>query len=31
MIGGINPVATFPGQGTILFGDKTGLTNVKRI
>ena len=22
----INPVATFPGQGTILFGDKTGLT-----
>ena len=21
----INPVATFPGQGTILFGDKTGL------
>jgi len=23
----INPVATFPGQGTILFGDKTGLTS----
>ena len=22
----VNPVATFPGQGTILFGDKTGLT-----
>ena len=22
----INPVATFPGQGTVLFGDKTGLT-----
>ena len=22
----INPVATFPGQGTILFGDKTGLS-----
>ena len=22
----INPVSTFPGQGTILFGDKTGLT-----
>ena len=22
----INPVVTFPGQGTILFGDKTGLT-----
>ena len=22
----INPIATFPGQGTILFGDKTGLT-----
>jgi len=23
----INPVATFPGQGTILFGDKTGLSS----
>ena len=23
----VNPVATFPGQGTILFGDKTGLTS----
>ena len=23
----INPVATFPGQGTVLFGDKTGLTS----
>ena len=23
---GINPVATFPGQGTILFGDKTALS-----
>ena len=23
----INPVSTFPGQGTILFGDKTGLTS----
>lgn len=23
---GINPVVTFPGQGTILYGDKTGLT-----
>ena len=22
----VNPVATFPGQGTILFGDKTGLS-----
>ena len=22
----VNPVATFPGQGTVLFGDKTGLT-----
>jgi phage tail sheath protein FI len=22
----INPVCTFPGQGTVLFGDKTGLT-----
>ena len=22
----INPISTFPGQGTILFGDKTGLT-----
>ena len=22
----INPVVTFPGQGTVLFGDKTGLT-----
>ena len=22
----INPVATFPGQGTVLFGDKTGLS-----
>ena len=22
----INPVVTFPGQGTILFGDKTGLS-----
>jgi len=22
----INPVSTFPGQGTVLFGDKTGLT-----
>jgi phage tail sheath protein FI len=22
---GINPVVTFPGQGTVLFGDKTGL------
>ncbi len=35
----INPVVTFPGQGTILFGDKTGLsapsafdrTNVRRL
>ena len=23
----INPVATFPGQGTVLFGDKTGLSS----
>jgi phage tail sheath protein FI len=23
----VNPVATFPGQGTILFGDKTGLSS----
>ena len=23
----VNPVTTFPGQGTVLFGDKTGLTN----
>jgi len=23
----INPVSTFPGQGTVLFGDKTGLTS----
>ena len=23
----INPVATFPGQGSVLFGDKTGLTS----
>ena len=23
----VNPVATFPGQGTVLFGDKTGLTS----
>ena len=23
----VNPVTTFPGQGTILFGDKTGLSN----
>ena len=23
----INPVVTFPGQGTVLFGDKTGLTS----
>ena len=23
----INPVATFPGQGTVLFGDKTGLAS----
>ena len=23
----VNPVVTFPGQGTILFGDKTGLTS----
>ena len=23
----INPISTFPGQGTILFGDKTGLTS----
>jgi len=23
----INPVTTFPGQGTVLFGDKTGLKN----
>ena len=23
----INPVASFPGQGTVLFGDKTGLTS----
>lgn len=23
---GINPVVTFPGEGTILFGDRTGLT-----
>jgi phage tail sheath protein FI len=23
---GINPVATFPGQGTVLFGDKTALS-----
>jgi len=23
----INPVTTFPGQGTILYGDKTGLSN----
>ena len=23
----VNPVATFPGQGTVFFGDKTGLTN----
>ena len=22
----VNPVSTFPGQGTVLFGDKTGLT-----
>ena len=22
----VNPVATFPGQGTVLFGDKTGLS-----
>ena len=22
--GGVNPVVTFPGEGTILFGDKTG-------
>ena len=22
----INPVVTFPGQGTVLFGDKTGLS-----
>ena len=22
----VNPTATFPGQGTVLFGDKTGLT-----
>ena len=22
----VNPVVTFPGQGTVLFGDKTGLT-----
>ena len=22
----VNPVATFPGQGTVVFGDKTGLT-----
>ena len=23
----VNPVATFPGQGTVLFGDKTGLSS----
>jgi phage tail sheath protein FI len=23
----VNPVTTFPGQGTVLFGDKTGLNN----
>ena len=23
----VNPVSTFPGQGTVLFGDKTGLTS----
>jgi hypothetical protein len=23
---GVNPVVSFPGQGTVLFGDKTGLT-----
>ena len=23
----INPIVTFPGQGTVLFGDKTGLTS----
>jgi phage tail sheath protein FI len=23
----VNPVTTFPGQGTVLFGDKTGLSN----
>ena len=23
----VNPVTTFPGQGTVLFGDKTGLTS----
>ncbi len=23
---GVNPVVTFPGQGTVLFGDKTGLS-----
>ena len=23
----VNPVTTFPGQGTVLFGDKTGLKN----
>ena len=23
----VNPVTTFPGQGTVLFGDKTGLAN----
>ena len=23
----VNPLATFPGQGTVLFGDKTGLTS----
>ena len=24
---GVNPVVTFPGQGTVLFGDKTGLSS----
>ena len=27
----VNPVATFPGQGTVLFGDKTGLSALQHL